>query len=343
MKLYSRVITFAVVLLTSGLIYALANDNSVLMHTVKKGESISLICIDYYGYYSKDLGAAILKDNPSIKNINIIVAGQKIRFPKPVEAAGAIPKPPSDSPDSKSANSGALGRDTLFVKKVNATQGVVTCIVGTVRYKSTGQKEFKNLKVNTTVYPGDIIETGSDGRAEIIINRESVVRLKEKTRMELESFRDNASDNGKTRLGFNAGTIWTKMKRFKDKIARFELELPTAVAGVHGTVYQTSVNTDKSAEVKVFTGEVAVSGLPQQAGPNDAAGLTEVAGPTEVQGPVEVSMETWTQIVTSMQKLSINKNGAPASPEAFEKNPESDWEKWNMERDLRIAEIFAEQ
>ena len=93
---------------------------------------------------------------------------------------------------------------------------------------------------------------------EIIINRETVVRLKEKTELVLDAYRNVASGRGKTKAGFSFGTVWTKMKKFQDKVSRFELELPTAIAGVHGTVYQTAVNADSSAEVKVFSGEVAV-------------------------------------------------------------------------------------
>ena len=34
---------------------------------VKNGESLSLVCIDYYSYYNKELGEAIKRDNPVIK------------------------------------------------------------------------------------------------------------------------------------------------------------------------------------------------------------------------------------------------------------------------------------
>ena len=124
-------------------------------------------------------------------------------------------------------------------------------------------------------------------------------------------------------------------------MSRFELELPTAVAGVHGTVYQTSVSKDSSAEVKVFDGEVAVNNRSLSTG-EAGSGLSEVAAPDEVSGPSEVSMEQWTEIVRAMQKISIDKKGKPSSVQPFSRNASSTWEQWNTERDKRVAELFAE-
>ncbi len=199
----------------------------------------------------------------------------------------------------------------------------------------------RNLTANTVVEPGDVIETGSDGRVELIINRESVVRMRENSRLVVSALRDNAKKKGETTVRFSLGTVWAKVRKFADKVSRFQMELPTAVAGVHGTVYQGSVARDSSAEVRVYDGEVAVKGKPQP--PSEVPGaVSEVPGPQEVPGPHEVSMEEWTQIVRSMQRISIDKNGAPSQPESFKKAAD-DWEKWNEERDKRIAEMFGRE
>lgn len=184
-----------------------------------------------------------------------------------------------------------------------------------------------------------MITTGSNEKVELIINRESVIRLKENTCMTVEKFRDKG-DEEKTRLECGSGTIWTKVKKFKDKICRFELSLPTAIAGVHGTVYQVSVNPDDDSEVKVYSGEVAVSGKNEEHSQPD--GLREVSGPSEVAGPTEVSMESWVHIIRSMSKISISKDGEAGETVSFSKDPENKWEKWNEQRDTRIARLFSE-
>ena len=293
-------------------------------HTVKKGETVSLICIDYYGHYGADLAKAILKDNPTLKDVNVIVPGQAITL---------------HNPDYKSEKP-ALA-DAVFERRVQAVQGVVTYVEGDAVLVPKGGKAKQKLVPNTIVYPGDVVQTMASGRVEMIVNRETVVRLKENTRMSIDAFRDTATSAGKTKMGFNLGSVWTKMKQFRDKMSRFELELPTAIAGVHGTVYEATVEKDSSSEVKVYTGEVAVKNNPA-AKATAAGAAAEVNGPGEVEGPREVSLDEWVTIVRDMQKIRIDKKGKPRAPEAFKKDDEDSWEQWNLERDKRIGELFEE-
>lgn len=308
--------------------YTGENDQDYILHDIKKGESISLICIDYYGHYSNEMGNALKALNPSVKNLNVIYSGDKLKLTKPVSAASVSNK--NDTP-------------SLFEKKMNITQGVVTCIIGKVSITRKGGSLKVSLTVNSLVYPGDVIETAPDGRVEIIVNRESVMRMKENTRLTLGEFRDKQNNKGKTTCDIKDGTLWTKVKKFADKISRFELSLPTAVAGVYGTVYETSVAKDSSAEVKVYSGEVSVQNQAHAANASETGTLTEIAGPSEVQGPQEVTMETWIQIVRSMQKISIDKKGTPSQVTPFTKQSASSWEQWNEERDKRISELFVEK
>ena len=302
------------------------DDENYIHHKVKKGETVSLLCIEIYGYYSNNLGQAVAKDNPSIKDINLIYVGQKLQFRKPVTDTTKRAEKDNNGPP-------------VFHKKVDATQGVVTYVEGSAKLTKKGNKTPEKLSSNVVVYPGDVIRTGDNSRVELIINRESVVRMKENTELTIEAFRDLKKKEGKTSLNFSLGSLWSKLKKFKDKISRFELELPTAIAGVHGTIYQTTVNSDKSAEVKVYDGEVAVSGKKQK----KAVGTTklqEISAPHQVPGPHQVSMDEWTRIVRAMQYIKIDKKGIPSDPSAFKKSPDDSWEKWNEERDKRIARMF---
>jgi phage tail protein X len=295
-----------------------------IKHTVRKGETVSLICIDVYGHYRGELGKAIQKDNPSLRDVNLIVPGQVLALRNPDYKGG---KPA----EAKS----------VFERTMEATQGVVTYVEGDATLLVKGAKVRQKLAANTIVYPGDAISTAANGRVELIVNREAVVRLRENTHLTLEAFRDAGKDAGRTKIGFSLGSVWTKMKKFGDKISRFELELPTAIAGVHGTVYEASIEKDSSSEVKVFTGEVAVKNNPA-AHPAAGGEVGEMSGPGEVEGPREVSMDEWVTIVRDMQKIRIDKKGKPRPVEEFKKNDHDSWEQWNAERDKRIAELFEE-
>jgi hypothetical protein len=327
MKLYPFIVAVAVsaMFFAAGSAPKIDASKETFSHIVKKGESISLICIDYYGYYGKDLAKAIVKFNPSIKDINLIFVGQAIVL---------------RNPDYKSEK--PVPAETVFERRIQALQGVVTYVEGDASFVPKGSAAKQKLLSNTIVGPGDIVSTSANGKVEMIINRETVVRMKENTRMTVDAFRDPGKTSGRTKMGFNIGSVWTKMKRFRDKVSRFELELPTAIAGVHGTVYEATIDKDSSSEVKVFTGEVAVKNNPAARAPMDTGGVNEVSGPGEVDGPSEVSMDEWVSIVHDMQKIRIDKKGQPKAVEGFKKNDGDSWEKWNLERDRRIAELFEE-
>lgn len=334
----SIIILFLSIALTCLIFIVAVTDPAYMTHEVKKGESVSLLCIEIYGYYSGRLGAAFVKDNPDVKDINLIYVGQKLRFRKPVSDSTEVVK--EDKQEEK--------KDIpVFQKRVNATQGVVTYVEGRADITKKGIDSPEKLQANVVVYPGDIIKTGNDGRVELIINRESVVRMKENTELTIDQFRDLKKQEGKTALNFSLGSVWSKMKKFKDSISRFELETPTAIAGVHGTVYQTTVNKDSSAEVKVYDGEVAVSGVQEkQENPSVQPGVIrapqEISGPKEIAGPKEVTMEEWTTIVRAMQTIRIDSKGTPSEATSFTRNPDDSWEKWNEARDKRIAQLFGE-
>jgi hypothetical protein len=320
---------FAVFVVSAFLLGAVAAPKidpalEMFKHTVKKGETVSLICIDYYGYYGADLAKAIIKENPSLKDINVIYPGQAITL---------------HNPDYKSEKPAEVS--PVFERRVQAMQGVVTYVEGDALLIPKGGKAKQKLVPNTIVYPGDVVQTMASGRVEMIVNRETVVRLKENTRMSIDAFRDMGTSAGRTKMGFSIGSVWTKMKQFRDKVSRFELELPTAIAGVHGTVYEATIEKDSSSEVKVYNGEVAVKNNPA-AKAAATGGVGEVSGPGEVAGPSEVSLEEWVSIVHDMQKIRIDKKGKPRAPEEFKKNESDSWEKWNLERDKRIADLFEE-
>jgi hypothetical protein len=307
-----------------------AETGQFIKHAVVKGETVSLICIDRIGFWSADLGKTISQDNPGIKNINLIFPGQTL----------TLRNPNYKSEKTAPAQSQSQPQAPVAERSAPASQGVVTWVDGNAQIISKGQPTRQKLSVNAIVHPGDVIITLAGSRVEIIIDRETVLRLKENTRLTLDAFRDNTATSSKTKAGFTIGSVWTKMKRFRDKVTRFDLELPTAIAGVHGTVYQASIDKDSSSEVKVYTGEVGVKNNPEL---HAAAGeVGEVSGPGEVAGPSEVSMEQWTAIVRDMQKISIDKKGKPKPVEAFKKSESDSWEKWNEERDKRIAEMFEE-
>lgn len=320
-----KVVTF-ISMIAISLIFLGATPSKHINHKVISGESISLICIDYYGQYSTAMGKEIQKINPSISNINIIKVGQNIKFPKPVTEEEVAASPVKSKP--------------LFKKAISVQQGVVTAVVKDAYLIRSGKKS--ELTVNTLIQPDDTIITGNTGRVEIIINKESISRIKENSEVAISRFRNAKDKNSSTVLDLKKGNVWTKVKRFTDKLSRFQLTLPTAIAGVHGTVYESSVDNDSSAEVKVFEGEVGVKKRPETNTNPKSTEVFEVAGPSEVAGPTEVSMEHWLHIVRSMQKIRVGKDGSPSQVTSFKNEKIDSWEEWNLKRDKQLSKLFGE-
>ncbi len=297
------------------------SDSGYIVRTVKRGETVSLLCIEIYGHYTPKMGKAFASANPKVKNIDLIYVGQRLRFPDPKTGQ-------------------ASGGSSFSVEK-NPVQGVVTYMEGSAKVKSSGTGTASDLTVNSLVQPGDTIETTGKGRVELLINKESVVRVRENSRVAVKEYRDTKKEKGSTKVDFSLGTVWTRVKKFKDSVMRFQLELPTAMAGVHGTVYQASVENDSSSEVSVYEGEVRVAGTASNP-PKPTAGLSESGGPHEVAGPHEVSMEEWTRVIRDMQKIYIDQKGNASEPSSFSRESDDEWVKWNEWRDRRIARMFGE-
>lgn len=320
-------------------VQAKSNDDFFL-YQIKKGESISLICIDIYGYYHPHMAKNISLLNPQINNINVIIAGKKIKLPKvKTETNTELAKTKTDTSTTKE---NVQVSDEIFTKKMEITQGVVTHIEGKAFLTTKGATQKSPLTVNTMVHPGDMIQTGAKSRVEIIINRESVTRMDENSQLILEKYREIETPKGKTSVKLIYGKLWIKVKKITQKLNRFELNLPNAIAGVYGTVYETDILPDKSTEVKVFTGAVIVKNKPGGSLKSPSGDPGEIPGPSEIPGPHEVTMEEWTRIVRSMQKVKVSKDGTPSKVSPFKRDPQDNWEKWNYERDQRITELFME-
>jgi hypothetical protein len=130
------------------------------------------------------------------------------------------------------------------------------------------------------------------------------------------------------------GKIWSNVRKALGGKGGFEVSCQNAVAGVRGTVYRMNVEDDKSALVKVYNGEVAVSAAANEQKTPAVGPPQPVAGPTKVAGPKPVSMEEWVYIIKSMQQIRIKSDGKAEEPKDFNEEEDRDaWVDWNKSRD----------
>ncbi len=292
--------------------YAATTAGEEEQYIVRRGDTISYLAFKMYGKYDDSILRMLKQRNRHIKNLDRLRPGQKLYFPA---LAGTKKR----------------RRERL---SASAGRAVLTYMTGEVLYKRKGRKLYDLARPNMTFRAGDAIQTGRNGRAELILDNKSVLRLDEHAQLTITEL---TFDQGrkKVRAGFkfSLGDVWVKVTRFFNKEeSRFALEMPTAIAGVQGTTYSASVARDSSAVVRVFEGTVevkpatAVSPQRRQVGP-----------PRQIPGPQQISLAAWVHLVRSNQEIRIPRRGAPQPPRTFDPNDAGNWIVWNQQRDRDFA------
>lgn len=282
-------------------------------YTVRRGQTVSYIAFLKYGQYNDSIVKVLKTDNPKIENLDLIQVGSVLKIRKDVQAPAAMEKDPAK-------------RIQMASKKA-----VVTMVVGTGEIRRANGVVEKLLP-NRFLSTGDAIVTMADGMAEIIIDNQSVLRLSSSTEIKLTAIQESQKPTGTetrpmvTRLSLLRGKTWAKVQKWAGPLVNYQIQLPNAIAGVHGTVFETEAKADSTGTVAVYQGEVGVA--------NPApAPVKKSLAPTQVVGPKEVSQGEWIRILKDGMKLEIGKTGAPGEPVAFTAEVNSEWVKMNKERD----------
>jgi len=281
-------------------------------YTVRRGQTASYIAFLKYGVYNDSIASMMKMDNPQIANLDLIQVGSILKIRKDDKAPAALEKDPQK-------------RVQLASKKA-----VVTMVVGSGEIRRASGIVEK-LVPNRFLSTGDIILTSPDGMAEIIIDNQSVLRLSHSTEVKLiaiqESQKNTATETRPmvTRLALLQGKTWAKVQKWAGALVNYQIQLPNAIAGVHGTVFETEAKADSTGVVAVYQGEVGVSNIAKSTKKSLASNATD--------GPKEVSQGEWTTILKDGMRLEIAKSGVPGEPQTFASDANSDWVKMNKERD----------
>jgi len=202
----------------------------------------------------------------------------------------------------------------------------LTFVEGAVEYKQTFRSPGVAAVVDMVIHPGSKITTGNNSRIEITLQDESVVRIGPNSvyRTKLASF--SGSKRNRFAAELDRGRLWVRARSSSfSNHNSFRITTPSAVLGIRGTTYDLKANEDKSAEVSVFEGSVAVGPPP----------IEEGAAHEEIAWPEEVSESVWEEIILGqLQRLRIESDGEPGQTTSFSPDDEKDpWIDWNRLRD----------
>ncbi len=283
---------------------------------VRKGDSASYLAIRYYGFFNDSLFAVLQQANQHLVDLNRLRVGDTLFFPA---RAAANPTPE--------------------ILRTQAASAVLTLSEGEVRYRS-GAHVFQTASPNLILKPNDEITTGKDGRAELVLDNRSVMRLAPNSNLKIVALQRAASTRSfansyHASFSLSVGSIWTRVTLFLDKPPKVEVKLPTAIAGVQGTIYRATVAADSTTNVRVYEGTVSVRANPLGNAPQ------RIGPPQQISGPRQITTEEWIKMVRAYQELVIAKNGKPSEPRPFtDQGNDLAWARWNQERD---RDLSAEQ
>jgi hypothetical protein len=139
------------------------------------------------------------------------------------------------------------------------------------------QGTFEAARSGLPVFVGDQMRTGADGRGKVVFQDDSILALAPNTQIRLDSqVFDPGARKFRSLLHLVEGKIraWVS-DYYHEPHARYEVETPTAVAGVRGTefivVYDAAAETTDVVGITDrvdVSGKLAVMGAPVQVGPH---------------------------------------------------------------------------
>ena len=131
-------------------------------------------------------------------------------------------------------------------------------LAGRVEYKASSwfffSSSWQELEDSTSLSKGDLIKTGPKGRAQITFANQARTLIKPNSKLKV------VNDSAKlTKVKLSLGEVWVKFIQNLNSEEGFEIETPSAVAGVKGTLFKVVVNENEETQVTVNEGQVEVS------------------------------------------------------------------------------------
>ena len=309
-------------------------DNEFKIVRVRKGDSISYLSFKLYRKYNKTIVDSIRSCNAEIKDINLIYVGQKLRFPrlKYIEQGKYFSKK-----EIKVTRKGPVAaiQDEEQRKNIAKMEAFITYLAGDVEIRRRGTTDWQPARINQELSEGDRIRVNENSMAELITEKNSVIRLSANSMLEITKLeKDTERKIESSKFALSLGRLWNKVKKLLSPESEYTVSTPIALSGICGTVYSIDILPNSDTRFRTYSGSINVWN-PCQRPTGDMMPPKKVSGPVPVPGPHPVGRKEWASIILQKhQELVVTKQG-PSKKEAFDPSADKDdtWIKWNVERD----------
>jgi hypothetical protein len=167
---------------------------------------------------------------------------------------------------------------------------VVDRVQGRAEVLVHGRGDPSPLEEGKLVRAGDLLQTGPASSVELRWVRWAGgmrIKIGPNTLFKItRSIVNRSTHDTQSRLRVDMGRIWVRLRERLTGKSKFEVETPTVVAAVRGTVFSVAVGEDGASHVEVLEGEVAVAG-------RDGAATTLTAGSRTVIAPGQEGLDTY--------------------------------------------------
>ncbi len=128
---------------------------------------------------------------------------------------------------------------------------------GEAQIKKAGTTNWIKAEIKASLSAGDVIKTGNNSQVLITFFDGSTIELKSGTQIEIRELL--AGKTTRIRLKQEIGETLNKVKKLTDSASRYEIETPTAVAGVRGSQMIVKVAADGTTTVQNIEGKISVT------------------------------------------------------------------------------------
>ncbi|MBK8801377.1 MAG: FecR domain-containing protein [Fibrobacteres bacterium] len=207
---------------------------------VGPSQTLSWIGLRNFGAWTPELASQVLRDNPDVRTSSLAV-GQTLRLRKSLDRRGL---PPAQQ-ISMASRRAVVTRLSGFAQRIRPDGSITP------------------LQSDEFVQAGERIVTGPKSMVELIIDNQSILRVRANSQLDLVYLQDStklSSGQAGTQVRLGLGRVWTKVRKWAGPLVGFEVRMPVGIAGVHGTIFECQVNSDSSSQVWVEEGLVGVRG-----------------------------------------------------------------------------------
>jgi hypothetical protein len=227
-------------------------------------------------------------------------------------------------------------------EKKEQTDGIMTYLEGNAQKTELKSHNWKFVKENDAVSGGEKVKTLDKSRAELELDIGKVIRMAPLTEVNILKLYKEITEKGKKsdmKLSIKQGAIYSKIDALGED-ETLEIETPLASATIRGTIFQINCEKDDKVQLDVIKGKVWVYSNEVK---DPKAFYEKNKSPHRIGKPFkrikkpykQVSKGEWLEIVKSMQRITITRDGKTEVTDLNKEDINTKWIEWNKKLDSK--------